>query len=75
MTKEKISPKQTNTTAEKRSVFEIFKSRQTKTLIATFFMLFAIFLFSSFISFFFNWKEDQSALQEFSTEKLLQTTY
>ena len=71
MTKEKISPKQTNTTAEKRSVFEIFKSRQTKTLIATFFMLFAIFLFSSFISFFFNWKEDQSALQEFFNRKVV----
>ncbi|NCT08991.1 MAG: DNA translocase FtsK [Flavobacteriia bacterium] len=70
MTKEKISKKKTNSTVEKRSFFAFLKTRQAKTLLATFLMLFAIFLFSAFISFFFNWQEDQSTVKEFFNRKV-----
>jgi len=70
MTKEKISKKKTNSTVEKRSFFAFLKKRQAKTLLATFLMLFAIFLFSAFISFFFNWQEDQSTVKEFFNRKV-----
>jgi S-DNA-T family DNA segregation ATPase FtsK/SpoIIIE len=65
MAKEKTSIKNSNTSTEKQPIFAFLKTRQTKTLVAIFFILFAVFLISSFISFFFHWQEDQSTLSQF----------
>lgn len=66
MAKEKTSSKKNSTPSDKKPVFAFLKTRQTKTLLATFFILFAFFLLFAFISFFFNWQEDQSTLQQFT---------
>ncbi len=41
-------------------------SKQNKIILGSLLMLFSIALFFSFISFYFNWKDDQSLLSEFS---------
>ena len=69
MAKKKIQP--TNTS--KKSVFQFLQNRQTSTLIATFLMLFSVFLFVAFISFFFNWQEDQSTLNHL-TDKTVKSS-
>ncbi len=51
---------------KKVSVFSFFKNRQTQTIIGSFLILFAFFLLIAFISFFFNWQEDQSTLGQFT---------
>jgi S-DNA-T family DNA segregation ATPase FtsK/SpoIIIE len=43
-----------------------FESRQNQTIIGLFIALFAIFLFIAFISYLFNWQQDQSQLSSFS---------
>ncbi|NOR27309.1 MAG: DNA translocase FtsK [Lutibacter sp.] len=43
-----------------------FESRQTQTIIGLFIALFSIFLFTSFISYLFNWQQDQSQLSNFT---------
>ena len=43
-----------------------FGSRQTQTILGMFVMLFSIFLLISFISYFFNWQDDQSQLSNFT---------
>ena len=50
------------------SISAFFKSRQTQTVIGSFLILFSIFLFVAFISFFFSWQEDQSVINEFSNK-------
>ncbi|NVJ87902.1 MAG: DNA translocase FtsK [Flavobacteriaceae bacterium] len=47
---------------DKKTILSFLKNRQTSTIIATFLMLFSVFLCIAFISFFFNWQEDQSTL-------------
>ncbi|WP_445749345.1 DNA translocase FtsK 4TM domain-containing protein [Polaribacter sp.] len=71
MAKEKTSTQKTTATTEKKPVFAFLKSRQTKTMVAIFFILFAVFLISSFISFFFHWQEDQSTLQQFFNREVI----
>jgi S-DNA-T family DNA segregation ATPase FtsK/SpoIIIE len=63
MVQKKISIRKA--TAEKKegtSIFSFLKTRQAKTLYSIFLMLFAVFLCIAFISFFFNWQDDQSTL-------------
>jgi len=43
-----------------------FGSRQTQTILGLFVMLFSIFLLISFISYLFNWQDDQSQLSNFT---------
>ncbi|WP_438988464.1 DNA translocase FtsK 4TM domain-containing protein [Polaribacter sp.] len=63
MAKKKLSSKKTITsTDEKTNMLAFLKTKQAKTIIAVFLMSFAIFLCIAFISFFFNWQEDQSTL-------------
>ena len=64
-TKKTTTPKE-----EKQPVFAFLKTRQTKTIFGSFLMLFAVFLFISFLSFFFNWQEDQSTLTEFTNKNV-----
>jgi len=46
------------------------KSRQTQTVIGSFLILFSLFLFVAFVSFFFSWQEDQSIVSEFSDKSV-----
>ena len=63
MTKKKISIKKAPLQKEEKiSIFSSLKTRQAKTLFSIFLMLFAVFVCIAFISFFFNWQEDQSTL-------------
>jgi len=41
-------------------------SKQNKIILGSLLMLFSIALFFSFVSFYFNWQEDQSLLSQFS---------
>jgi len=73
MAKKKISIKKTSVEKEeKTSVFSFLKTRQVKTLFSIFLMLFAVFLCIAFISFFFNWQEDQSTLN-YLTDKTVKS--
>jgi len=47
-----------------------FGNRQTQTILGLFISLFAIFLFISFISYLFNWQEDQSQLEKFTNKNI-----
>ena len=51
--------------------FSFLKTRQAQTIIATFLILFASFLAIAFVSFFFNWQEDQSSLLKFTDKNVL----
>ncbi|KGL64017.1 FtsK/SpoIIIE family DNA translocase [Polaribacter sp. Hel1_85] len=65
MAKRKTSTKTTiNSSDNKPSIFAFLKTRQAQTILGTFLILFAAFLCIAFISFFFNWQEDQSTLTE-----------
>ena len=52
------------TPAKQASVFAFLKTKQAQTIFGIFLMLFSLFLCIAFISFFFNWQEDQSTLQQ-----------
>jgi len=63
MAKRKTNTKSTlNYSEKKTNIFTFFKTRQAKTILGSFLILFSAFLFIAFISFFFNWQEDQSTL-------------
>ncbi len=53
---------------KKTSLFSFLKTRETQTVIGSFLILFSVFLCIAFISFFFNWQEDQSTLTEFANK-------
>ncbi|WP_299049474.1 DNA translocase FtsK 4TM domain-containing protein [uncultured Polaribacter sp.] len=65
MAKKKTSTKKViNSSDSKPNIFTFLKSRQTQTVLGVFLILFAAFLCIAFISFFFNWQEDQSTLNQ-----------
>ncbi len=47
-------------------VVAFFKNRQLQTVIGSFLILFSLFLFVAFISFFFHWQQDLSIINEFT---------
>ncbi|NJB81791.1 FtsK/SpoIIIE family DNA translocase [Wenyingzhuangia aestuarii] len=62
-------PKKTNTKTNKpnqrkEKIQEFVNNRQTQTVVGLFIALFGVFLFTSFVSFFFSWKQDQSTLSQ-----------
>ena len=61
--KKQTTKKSTTSNSPKNNPLSFLQTRQTKTVFATFLILFALFLTIAFISFFFNWQEDQSTLQ------------
>ena len=67
----KKETKNTATKTPKTPVFAFLKTRQSQTIMATFLILFACFLTIAFISFFFNWQEDQSTLTQLSNKNVL----
>ncbi|NLP57976.1 DNA translocase FtsK [Lutibacter sp. B1] len=66
--------KKTTPNTPKKQPFQktksFFGNRQTQTILGAFIMLFAIFLFTSFISYFFNWQDDQSQLNAFTDKNV-----
>ena len=50
----------------KSSFFAFLKTKQTQTIFGFFLMLFSLFICIAFISFFFNWQEDQSTIHQLS---------
>jgi S-DNA-T family DNA segregation ATPase FtsK/SpoIIIE len=55
--------KTVRTTAEIANVAAFIKGKQARSIFGIFLMLFSLFLCIAFISFFFNWQEDQSTVQ------------
>ncbi|MBS9774373.1 MAG: DNA translocase FtsK 4TM domain-containing protein [Tenacibaculum sp.] len=72
MAKKVSENKTTNKVSFFKKIGNFFRSRQTQTIIGLFLILFAFFLIIAFISFFFSWQEDQSALKLF-TDKTIKT--
>ncbi|MDB4037098.1 DNA translocase FtsK [Polaribacter sp.] len=67
MAKRKPSTEKTAEKPERKpSVFAFLKTKQTQTIFGFFLMLFSLFLCIAFISFFFNWQEDQSTIHQLS---------
>ncbi|ARV14490.1 DNA translocase FtsK [Polaribacter sp. SA4-12] len=65
MAKRKTSTKTIIDSLDKKpSIFAYFKTRQAQTILGIFLILFSVFLCIAFISFFFNWQEDQSTLTQ-----------
>ena len=62
----------TKTTKPKTSKIQkikiFFGNRQTQTILGVFIAFFAIFLLISFVSYLFNWQEDQSQLSAFANK-------
>lgn len=69
MAKKKTSTKKVvNSLNKKPNILAFLKSRQTQTILGIFLVLFALFLAIAFISFFFNWQEDQSTLAKLTNK-------
>jgi len=66
--KTKASTKKKNTTF--RTIRTFFNSRQTQTIVGVFFILFSIFLFVAFVSFFFTWQDDHSIISQFADRNI-----
>ncbi len=66
----KKTAKNTKAIQKPNSFVVALKSRQTQIIIGSFFILFSVFLCIAFISFFFNWQEDQSILGELSNKSI-----
>ncbi len=64
------SKKSATSTKEKVAFFSFLKNRQTQNIFGIFLVLFAIFLGIGFISFFFNWQDDQSTLLHFTDKSI-----
>jgi len=65
MAKRKPSAKKITETPERKpSIFAFLKTKQAQTIFGIFLMLFSLFICIAFISFFFNWQEDQSILHQ-----------
>ena len=65
MAKRKPSTEKTaDNTERKPSVFAFLMTKQTQTIFGSFLMLFSVFLCIAFVSFFFNWQEDQSTIHQ-----------
>lgn len=66
MTKKKVNTKKKTTTKAETPLKEKFRlSRQQKVVLGSFLFFLGIGLFFAFISFFFNWKIDQSEVSQF----------
>jgi S-DNA-T family DNA segregation ATPase FtsK/SpoIIIE len=70
MAKKKKTLSKTNSKPRSKKIKSFFGSRQTQTIFGSFILLFAVFLFTSFISYLFNWQEDQSQLLDFTDKTI-----
>ena len=53
-----------------KKIFSFLSYKHNQTILGAFLVLFSIFLTVAFISFFFSWQEDQSALSQFSNKTI-----
>ncbi len=67
----KASSNTTKTNSLKIRLLAFVNNRQTQTVFGLFIALLGIFLFASFISFFFSWKQDQSTLDSFGDKTIM----
>ncbi|MBT8316156.1 MAG: DNA translocase FtsK [Lutibacter sp.] len=70
MAKKKITTKKNTTKPRFQKTKSFFGNRQTQTIIGLFVMLFSFFLLVSFISYLFNWQDDQSQLSNFTDKNV-----
>jgi S-DNA-T family DNA segregation ATPase FtsK/SpoIIIE len=70
MAKKKKTIKKTPSKPRFQKTKMFLRSRQTHTVFGLFVVVFAIFLFFSIISYFFNWQQDQSQLAYFSNKSI-----
>lgn len=70
MAKKKKTTTKTPKAPRFQKIKAFFGNRQTQTILGLFMMLFAIFLLVSFISYLFNWQDDQSQLDDFTNKKV-----
>jgi S-DNA-T family DNA segregation ATPase FtsK/SpoIIIE len=70
MAKKKKTIKKTPSKPRFQKTKNFFGSRQTHTVFGLFVVIFAVFLFFSIISYFFNWQQDQSQLALFTNKNI-----
>ncbi|GAB7256352.1 DNA translocase FtsK [Polaribacter sp. OB-PA-B3] len=71
MAKRKPSVKKNTKTSEnKPPIFAFLKTKQAQTILGFFLISFSVFLCIAFISFFFNWQEDQSTLDQLTNRSV-----
>jgi S-DNA-T family DNA segregation ATPase FtsK/SpoIIIE len=70
MAKKKKTIKKTPSKPRFQKTKKFFGSRQTHTVFGLFVVIFAVFLFFSIISYFFNWQQDQSQLALFTNKNI-----
>ena len=70
MVKKKKSLSKSKSKPRSGKIKSFFGSRQTQTIIGSFILLFAVFLFISFLSYLFSWQEDQSQLFDFEDKNI-----
>jgi len=70
MAKKKITKPKAPKKPRFQKIKTFFESRQTQTVIGLFVMVFSVFLLASFISYLFNWQDDQSQLSNFSNKNI-----
>ena len=71
MAKKKTTEKKTSPKSPlKPKLFSFFTNRQNQSVFGTFLILFSLALAVAFISFFFSWQEDQSALSQFPNKAI-----
>jgi S-DNA-T family DNA segregation ATPase FtsK/SpoIIIE len=70
MAKKKKTVKKTPSKPRFQKTKKFFGSRQTHTVFGLFVVIFAVFLFFSIISYFFNWQQDQSQLAFFTDKNI-----
>ncbi|MDO3694749.1 DNA translocase FtsK 4TM domain-containing protein [Wenyingzhuangia sp. chi5] len=66
----KSNKKVTKNTERKEKLREFANNRQTQTVFGLFMLLFSIFLFTAFISFFFTWQADQSTVNQLANKAI-----
>lgn len=57
--------------SKKEKLQEFINNRQTQTVVGLFICLLGIYLFTSFLSFFFTWKADQSTLSQLGDKTVI----
>ncbi len=70
MAKKKITKPKEPKKPRFQKIKTFFESRQTQTVIGLFVMVFSVFLLASFISYLFNWQDDQSQLSNFGNKNI-----
>jgi DNA segregation ATPase FtsK/SpoIIIE, S-DNA-T family len=70
MAKKKTTTKKTVVKPTSKKTKSFFGNRQSQTIIGLFITLFSIFLLVSFISYLFNWQQDQSQLSNFAEKNI-----